>query len=258
MVPDLGEMTMRRSNDTRKLDQIAIAIDRLIVEMDLTRLPLEAGVAALVEIGRLVDLLGPLSPNLEVALLRLQGVLEQRHHLPQAKIVDAGSVQKLRRALKLLAAAALALSSMSLAAAPAPPPPPASLIGTATVGGAVFNPIAGLNETVTALIGTYAVRTAQNNVILLATKVGDTYTVVDTSVTPNVSTVYTVTAVTLNTSNVVTGITVKAGSATTTTTTSVVQAVNPSVVGTGGGGTGTSTAITWKVFASGSKTSFHE
>ena len=239
---------MRRSIYSRKLDQVAVAIDRLVIEMDITRLPLETVNAALVEISHLVDLLGPMSPNLEVSLLRLKRVLAQRDRLPQAQVVDVGVMRKLRRALKLLAplaAAALLFSSLPLAAAAPPPPPPASLIGTATVGGTVFNPISGLNETVTALIGTYAVRTAQNNVILLATKVGDTYTVVDTSVTPNVSTVYTVTAVTLNTNNVVTGITVKAGSATTTTTTSVVQAVNPSVAGTGGGGTGTSTAITF-------------
>ena len=239
---------MRRTIDSKKLDQVAAAIDRLVIEMDLPRLPLEVVTAALVEIGRLVDLLGPTSPALEASLLRLQGVLEQRPRLPQAPIGDAGAVLKLRRALKLLAplaAAALALSAMPLAAATTPPPPPASLIGTATVGGTVFNPITGKNETVTTLIGTYAVRTSLNNVILLATKVGDTYTVVDTGVTPNVSTVYTVTAVTLNTNNVVTDVTVKAGSAATTTTTSVVQAVNPSVAGSGGGGTGTSTAITF-------------
>ena len=85
----------------RRLGRAGGGMSRVVAWMGLVWLPREAGNAGLVEIGRLVVLLGPMSPNLEAALLRLHGVVEQRHRLPQAQIIDAGAVRQLRRVLKL-------------------------------------------------------------------------------------------------------------------------------------------------------------
>ncbi|MFM5924510.1 MAG: hypothetical protein ACKOPG_10025 [Novosphingobium sp.] len=119
---------------------------------------------------------------------------------------------------------------------------PAYAYTTPPLNGTVYNPLTQANEKVVEIIGSgYAVRTDLNNVIFLATAVGDTYSVTDAN---NVTTTYTVTAVTTttygtapNTTTYVTGVTVKDSSNTSSTLT-VVTPINGTAPTNPGGSTG--------------------
>ncbi|QQV76451.1 hypothetical protein H5J25_13385 [Sphingomonas aliaeris] len=109
------------------------------------------------------------------------------------------------------------------------------------IGDAVTNPETGLDETVSELVGNYAVRADKDNVILLAQTLGDTYTVVTTDANDqDVSKTYEVTAVTSNTAGKVVSVTIKDVNDATVPVQSVdiVQAVTYPSAG-GGSGSGT-------------------
>ena len=91
-------------------------------------------------------------------------------------------------------AMSLAISGVALAAPPPPPPPPP--IPVLHIGDTILNPVTGKDETVTALIGNYAVITNDNNTILLATAVGQSFVGVEPGGTALDT--YTITGVTKN------------------------------------------------------------
>jgi hypothetical protein len=100
------------------------------------------------------------------------------------------------------------------------------------VGDTVVNPVTGLNETVTQVISPAAVETNNNNVIVVSTTVGDTYT------DPGTGHTLKVTAVTTNGLGFVTGVTVTDQTTSTPSNLTVVQnATAPAGPSAGSGST---------------------
>ena len=143
--------------------------------------------------------------HLDTALMELAQVFATLPRRPPASLQAPRAIQRRQtiRAMRLdestrrllrRAAAVIGITAMLGSALPA---------GAVAVGDFVLNPNTGLTEQVIDVISPEAVLTANNNYILLATTVNDTFS------DPATGDVYTVTAVTTNMAGKVTGVTVK-------------------------------------------------
>ena len=251
---------MVRRTDAVRLARLAALVDATGDAVDADRLSRAQRSDFISEIGAVLSLLADRSAALSHALERLRDRIAGAGTPRRPRQADRRLFGTLARQLKRIglllamgtaawattAAAHVSVSRMALAKAMAAPMPAPPAIPPVHVGDMVLNPVTNANERVVEVINDALVRTDQNNTILLANTVGQTFTDTNTSIT------YTVSAVQL-TSGRVTGVTLdKSGGGTVTTpiVTDVSAGVGSAPPPQGNGSTGsTSSGFTFPTAA---------
>ncbi|MBN8813332.1 MULTISPECIES: autotransporter outer membrane beta-barrel domain-containing protein [unclassified Sphingomonas] len=243
---------MVRRTDAVRLARLAALVDATGDAVDADRLTRIQRSDFISEIGAVLSLLADRSAALSHALERLRDRIAGAGAPRRPRQADRKLFGTLARHLKRIglllamgtaawattAAANTSVSRMALTKAmmaPMPTPPPLPVVA---VGDLVHNPVTDADERVVEVINAALVRTDQNNTILLANTVGQTFTDTNTNIT------YTVSAVQL-TSGQVTGVTLdKSGGGTVTTpiVTDVSAGVGSAPPPQGNGSTGTTSS----------------
>lgn len=220
---------------------LALVLNRFVDQFDFSRLTQAQRRDATAELAALRPIFARSDTQLAQAFARLENKLatspKNSGLAPRPR--DAKRLNRILRWIVPLAMGAAAAGTMGAT--------PAFAYTVPAVGGTVFNPLTRLNETVVEIVGNYAVRTSNNNIVFLPDAVGDTYTVTTTSSTGVVtSKTYKVTAVTKTTYGTgntavsyVTGVTVEDAdkiSSTLATVTAVTYTI-PAAGGVAGSGT---------------------
>ncbi|KQW78785.1 autotransporter outer membrane beta-barrel domain-containing protein [Brevundimonas sp. Root1279] len=217
---------------TSKFVRAAALIEQLAQTFDASRLKKAQADALIADLDELVAILDARRHDADAKVLA-DALLTLRHSLASVekrgreRRSDVAANRRLSRnlrriALIITAGAALA-APMAAAASEADPVSPTAVAGTlptgpqailpaVPVGGTIFNPVTNANETVVEVLSPVAVRTSQNNVILLANAVGDVFA-------NPAGGIYTVTAVSLDGDGHVVSLTV-------TNSASVVSTIN--------------------------------
>jgi hypothetical protein len=158
-----------------RLALVARFVESFAARFEPAGLPARQRLSAAKEIDRLICLFDGQSGELEAALMSLR---QRLRTAPNSSAISAVRPRAAHRGLAMLLRLLPPLATGAAIVSAAIATPAFAAITVPAVGASIVNPTTNTTETVVSIIGSpgYAVQTSGNNILLLATAVGDSFT----------------------------------------------------------------------------------